>query len=121
MRSHGGVIAMLGTLAAGCGVLAGGYLWVLTGSVLVGVASGFIVSAAASWLFHQLGQRSRRRRFVGEVRPQLGDEEFTCVDDGRSGTGTRVQQQVDRNPALAAGSIRQMMARDAGARRPRQR
>jgi hypothetical protein len=114
------MMVMLGSLVLGLALLAGGYGWVLTGSLVVGLATGAHVGVAVAWLFRTLGRR-RGRPLVGEVRLFDAKEELTCYDDGRDGSASRLQRESAGNPQLVAGSIRRMMQQGKAPRNSRRR
>jgi len=108
VKALDGMTVMLGFLALGLGVMAGGPVWVSTGSLLLGGVTGVVVVVFLGCFCRVLGRRRRNFRVLGEVGEELVEEDFTLVGD-QDMPRERVQQEVRRRPERVADSIRSML------------
>jgi hypothetical protein len=99
-------------LIVGLAVLAGGQVWALKGSLLLGgLASGLVLGGLA-WLCRGLLRRERGVRFIGEVGQRIHEADFTQQVREKGVQKARVQKQVHKAPGRVAGSIRAMLAQE---------
>lgn len=117
MRASAGLIFMLGVLAIGLSILAGGQLWALSGSLVVGglagVGSLLLLVLAMRW-FVRRTRANLRIRFLGERRdgPDLDDFTEAATDDAPR---EAIARDADDQPGRVAASVRSLLGRDADA------
>ena len=113
MRTSAGLIFMLGVLAIGLSILAGGQLWALSGSLVVGglagVGSLFLLALAMRWLLGR-ARANLQISLLGERRdgPDLGDFTEAATDDTLRET---IARGVDDQPDRVAASVRSLLSR----------
>jgi len=117
MRLSAGLIFMLGILAFGLSVLAGGQLWAVSGSLALGGVGGagvlLVLILGMRW-FVRRARADLRIRFLGEPRedPDMGDFIEVATDDARRET---ISRNVDNRPDRAAASVRSLLSRGGDA------
>ncbi len=116
MRKINGLTVLLGVLVCGFGVLGGGYSWVLSGSLKLGVLVGGGISLVGGWFLCLWVRRYKSFRFIGEVRQGVVEEDFTDLVDGGVPSPSRKQQGQPR-PEQVADSIRHMLVKGQERRR----
>lgn len=117
VRRINGLTVLLGFLVCGIGVLGGGYVWVLNGSLNLGILVGGGISAAVGWFLRVLARRHKGFRFVGEVHPGVVEEDFTDLVDEEDSPPSRLARQGQQRPEQVADSIRYMMVKGQERRR----
>lgn len=92
-------------MVAGLSVLAGGQVWVFTGSTPLAIASGSLVMVGLAWCYWRYFRNRRGARFVGEVHQQVDESEFTVLAPGQFDARERMQANADLGRADLAVPI----------------
>ena len=100
---------LLGLMVLGLAVLAGGQVWVVTGSIISAWFVGAAVFLLLAWLVRGLTKKKRVDSLVGEVQEDLDESEFTTFVPDQNISQDRARKQVLRQPERAAHSIRSML------------
>lgn len=110
-----GSTLMLGFLVFGLGVLGGGQIWAMTGSIPLGAMGGGMVVLMLGGIFRKLRKRRKIFGLFGEVHGVI-EEEFTDLIEDEVRAKTRVEEKVQQRPERAAGSVRSMLEKGQGRR-----
>ena len=113
MKLPKGSMVIVGFLIAGLAVLAGGEIWMITGSLLFGLMVSGVVGAFLVWFIRGLIYPSRvRRRFLGEVHEGISEDDFRHPVNAADIARERVERKVKTQPRDIAGSVRSMLVKD---------
>ena len=117
MRLSAGLIFMLSILAIGLSILAGGQLWAISGSLVlggVGSAGALLLLILGMRWFLRRARSDLRIRLLGEPRenPDMGDFIEVAADDTLRET---IARDVDNRPDRVAASVRSLLSRDGDA------
>ena len=103
---------MVAVLLIGLASLAGGQVWVLSGSLALAALAGGILLAALTVAFRLFLRRAGadlRVRFLGEAAAGLDEADFVEVADGAEAAKMEIERGVRQRPERVAGSIRTLL------------
>ena len=109
MKRLNGLNVMIGILVMGIGLLGGGFVGALTGSLGLGGMPGGGVAVTLFWGARDLGRRRKQFRLIGEVQEGVPEEDFTLLAEEPELAKKRVQEKVRQRPGRVADSIRSML------------
>jgi len=114
MKLSAGVLFMLVALLIGVAALAGGEVWVLSGSVALAWIVGACVLAVLATGFRLFLRRANANlsvRFLGEASAGVDEADFTAVSEAAAEARHEIERGVRRRPDKVAGSIRTMLGK----------
>jgi len=116
MKLSAGVLFMVAVLLGGAASLAGGQVWVLTGSLAVAGGAGVLALVGLALAFRLFLRRARaqlRVRFLGEAAEGPNEAEFVEVSEAAAAARGEIERGVRHRPERVAGSIRTLLGKGA--------
>lgn len=119
MKPSAGSVFVVAVIILGLGVLAGGQIWVYTGSEVWGWTTGLMAAGVAGLGWRALARRAtavRGIRFLGESQEGLDESDFSEVEetDGIQRKRAKIERDLEISPQRVADSVRSMLVKGSG-------
>lgn len=119
MKPSAGSVFVVAVIILGLGVLAGGQIWVNTGSEIWGWTTGLMAAGVAGLGWRALARRAtavRGIRFLGESQEGLDESDFSEVEetDDIQRKRAKIERDLEISPRRVADSVRSMLVKGSG-------